>query len=122
MPMKIAEDRRSEQGAWLFIASLAVFFFSCVFLYAIYVVIRASSPGGLVQPFILPVSFITTTVVLIAISICLHMAVGSIRRERRVEVWRYIIIASILVPRVLRTAIDRHGLDDSATAGDLRPR
>ncbi len=94
--MKIAEDRRSEQGAWLFIASLAVFFFSCVLLYAIYVVIRASSPGGLAQPFVLPISFVTTTVVLVAISICLHLAVLAIRRERRIDVWRYIILASIL--------------------------
>ncbi len=52
--------------------------------------------GGLAQPFVLPINFITTTVVLIAISICLHMSVGAIRRERRIDVWRYIIIASLL--------------------------
>ncbi len=94
--MKIAQDRRNEQGAWLFIISLAVFFFSCVLLYAIYVVTRVAAPGGFSQPFVLPINFITTTVVLIAISICLHLSVGAIRRERRVDVWRYIIIASIL--------------------------
>ena len=94
--MNIAQDRRNEQGAWLFIISLAVFFFSCVLLYAIYVVIRVAPPGGLSQPFVLPINFITTTVVLIAISICLHLSVGAIRRERRVDVWRYIIIAGIL--------------------------
>ncbi|MDX1927809.1 MAG: hypothetical protein SFV81_14900, partial [Pirellulaceae bacterium] len=94
--MNIAQDRRSEQGAWLFIISLAVFFFSCVVLYAIYVVIRIAPPGGLSQPFVLPINFITTTVVLVAISICLHLSVGAIRRERRVDVWRYIIIACIL--------------------------
>jgi len=96
MHMKIAQDLRNEQGAWLFIVSLAVFFLSCVLLYAIYVVTRIAPPGGLSQPFVLPINFITTTVVLIAISICLHLSVGAIQRERRVDVWRYIIIASIL--------------------------
>jgi cytochrome c oxidase subunit III len=94
--MKIAQDRRNEQGAWLFLASLSVFFFSCVLLYAIYVVIRTAPPNGLAQPFFLPINFISTTIVLIAISICLHLAVGAIQRERRVDVWRYIIIACIL--------------------------
>lgn len=94
--MKLAEDRRNEQGAWLFIVSLAVFFFSCVLLYAFYVAVRVTGPGGLSQPFILPIGFITTTVVLIGISICLHMSVGAIRRERRADMKRYIIIACIL--------------------------
>lgn len=96
MPMRVAQDRRNEQGAWLFIVSLAVFFFSCVLLYAFYVIVRVSPPDGLTQPFTLPVNFVTTTVVLVAISICLHMSVGAIRRERRADVWRYVIIASIL--------------------------
>lgn len=94
--MKIAQDRRNEQGAWLFIVSLGVFFFSCVLLYAIYVLIRIAPTGGLAQPFVLPINFISTTVVLVAISICLHLSVGAIQRERRVDVWRYVIIACIL--------------------------
>lgn len=94
MTSKLAQDRRSEQGAWLFLASLSVFFFSCVILYGIYVVIRASPPDG--PQFILPRNFIVTTIVLVAISICLHMAVVAMRREKRADVWRYVIIASIL--------------------------
>jgi cytochrome c oxidase subunit 3 len=94
--MKIAQDRRSEMGAWLFLASLSVFFFSCVLLYAIYVAIRIAPSSGLSQPFYLPINFISTTIVLFAISVCLHLSVGAIQRERRVDVWRYIILACIL--------------------------
>ncbi len=94
--MKLAQDHRSEQGAWLFLVSLAVFFLSCVLLYAIYVVSRLAPAGVVVAPFYLPRSFVLSTVVLVAISICLHLAVGAVRRERRMDLWRYIIIASIL--------------------------
>jgi cytochrome c oxidase subunit III len=94
MTSRLAQDRRSEQGAWLFLASLAVFFVSCVLLYGIYVFIRLSPGGG--PKFVLPPNFILTTVDLVAISICLHMAVGAMRREKRSDVWRYIVIASIL--------------------------
>lgn len=94
--MKLAQDQRSEQGAWLFLVSLAVFFISCVLLYAIYVVSRVTPPGITVAPFYLPRSFVLTTIVLIAISISLHLAVGAIRRERRTDFVRYVIIAAIL--------------------------
>ncbi len=94
--MKLAQDRRSEQGAWLFLASLAVFFVSCVLLYAIYVVSRMSSSGAAGAPFYLPQSFVLTTVILIAISICLHLAVGAVKRERLTDLWRYVVIAACL--------------------------
>jgi cytochrome c oxidase subunit III len=94
--MKLAQDRRSEQGAWLFLVSLAIFFFSCVLLYAIYVISRVTPTDVAVAPFYLPRSFVLTTVVLIAISVLLHLAVGAVRRERRVDLWRYVILASLL--------------------------
>jgi cytochrome c oxidase subunit 3 len=93
---KLAEDRRSEQGAWLFIGSLSVFFVSCMILYAVYVMLRIAPRAGEIEPFFLPRTFILTTVNLIAISILLHMAVGAVRRERRVDFARYVVIAFIL--------------------------
>jgi cytochrome c oxidase subunit 3 len=98
MPLtnRIAEDQRSHQGVWLLLASLSVFFVSCMILYAIYVVLRIAPQAGEIQPFFLPPSFLLTTVNLVAISVLLHMAVGAIRREHRVDFTRYIVIAFIL--------------------------
>lgn len=93
---KLEEDRRSEQGAWLFLASLAVFFLACMLLYAIYVLLRIAPQSGEVQPFYLPQSFLLTTVNLLAISTLLHMASSAVRAERRVDFVRYVIVAFIL--------------------------
>ncbi len=93
---KVAVDRRSEQGAWLFLVSLAVFFFACMLLYAIYVMLRIAPQAGEIQPFYLPRSFLLTTVNLIAISTLMHLAVSAIRHERQVDFARYLILAFIL--------------------------
>jgi cytochrome c oxidase subunit III len=92
---QLVQDRRSEQGAWLFIASLAVFFVGSIVLYAVYVLIR-TAPGVDVIPFYLPLNFVTTSVNLIAISVLLHLAVGAARTERHVDLSRYIVLAFIL--------------------------
>ena len=93
---KLEEDRRGEQGAWLFLASLGVFFAACMVLYAIYVLLRIAPQAGEIQPFYLPRSFLLTTVNLVAISVLLHLSVGAIRRERRVDFARYLILSAIL--------------------------
>ncbi len=93
---KVEQDRRSEQGAWLFLGSLTVFFVACMILYTIYVVLRVSPQTEELQPFYLPVSFLLTTVNLIAISMILHMAVVAVRNERQADFTRYIIISMIL--------------------------
>ena len=93
---QVAEDRRLEQGAWLFLTSLTVFFLSCTFLYAIYVMFRLAPQSGEIQPFYLPRLFILTTVNMLAISVLLHMAVEAVQRERRIDLARYIILAFIL--------------------------
>lgn len=96
MVRKLDEDRRSEQGAWLFLVSLAVFFLSCMLLYAIYVLLRIAPQAGEVTPFYLPRSFVLTTVNLLAISILLHLSVSAAKREQQVDLARYIILATIL--------------------------
>jgi cytochrome c oxidase subunit III len=93
---RLAEDRRSEQGAWLFLASLSVFFVSCTLLYAIYVMLRIAPQAGEMQPFYLPRTFLLTTVNMVAVSVLLHMAVEAVRRERQTDFNRYIILAFIL--------------------------
>lgn len=93
---KLEEDRRGEQGAWLFLASLSVFFVACMVLYAIYVLLRIAPQAGEIQPFFLPRGFLLTTVNLVAISVLLHLAVGAIRRERRVDFARYLILSAVL--------------------------
>ena len=92
----IAEDKRSEQGVWLLLASLSMFFIGSTILYAVYVVLHTRDHSQPIQPLLLPRTFILTTITLIAISILLHMAVGAIRRERRTDLARYIVIAFVL--------------------------
>ena len=92
----LAEDRRLEQGAWLFLVSLTVFFFSCMLLYTIYVMLRIAPAADQIQPFYVPRSFLITTVNLVAISTLLHMAVGAARRERIADLSRYIVVTFLL--------------------------
>ncbi len=93
---QLAEDRRSEQGAWLLIASLTVFFISCIVLYAVYVFLRVRPEAGEIVPFHLPRSFLLTTVTMVAISVLLHLAVGAARREQLVDLSRYLVIAFVV--------------------------
>ncbi len=90
---QLAEDRRSEQGAWVFIASLTVFFIACIVLYAVYVFLRIRPAAGEIVPFYLPRGFLFTTVTMVAISILLHLAVGAARREKQVDLARYLYLA-----------------------------
>ena len=93
---KLAEDRRSEQGAWIFIASLSVFFVSCTVLYAIYVWLRIAPAEEGIQPFFLPRAFLLTTVNMLAVSVLLHLAVEAVRRERQTDFTRYIVLSFVL--------------------------
>jgi cytochrome c oxidase subunit 3 len=93
---KVHVDRRNEQGAWLFLISLSIFFLACMFLYAIYIVLRIAPESGDVQAFYVPRNFVLTTVNLIAISTLLHLAVNAVRREKLVDLARYIILSFVL--------------------------
>ncbi len=93
---QLAEDARSQQGAILLLVSLGVFFFSSLLLYAIYVLLRLAPEVGQIIPFYIPQGFLLTTVILVAISILLHMAVGAIRAERHTDFGRYVVLALIL--------------------------
>jgi cytochrome c oxidase subunit III len=93
---QVAEDRRSTQGMLLLLVSLGIFFFASLILYAIYVTIRVAPAAGSIIPFYLPSSFVLTTVILIAISTVLHLAVSAVSRERQTDLKRYVWIAFLL--------------------------
>lgn len=92
----VTEDQRRRQGAWIFLGSLTIFFLSCMLLYAIYVVMRVTPSGPGVQPFYIPISFLATTVILIAISLLQHLAVAAVRREKQLDLLRYLVFACLL--------------------------
>jgi len=92
---------------YLFLASLGMFFLASVLTYLI---IRNQAFHGIQNPvpdsiathgpksylpLSLPVSFWISTVVLIAVSIAMHLACHSVRREKQTEFRRYLIIAAV---------------------------
>ncbi|MBX3423319.1 MAG: heme-copper oxidase subunit III [Pirellulaceae bacterium] len=96
MSISTAQDRRSLQGVMLLFVSLGVFFFSSLILYAIYVVMRVGPEAGSIRPFYLPPIFVLTTVILVAISTLLHLAVQASRQQKLTDLARYIGISFVL--------------------------
>ena len=92
--ISLPEDRRAEQGIWLLLASLGVFFFSSIVLYAIYVMLRIGPNAGDLQPFKLPGNLAVTTLILLLISGLLHVGLLAVRRERQ-GVFRCCVVAAI---------------------------
>lgn len=93
---QLAEDARLLQGAVVLLVSLAVFFIGSLILYAIYVLMRIGPEAGKIIPFYLPRGFVLTTIILVAISTILHLAVGAVKEERRTDFARYIVLAFVL--------------------------
>ena len=90
------QELRLRQGAWLFLAMLGVFFFSCMLLFLVYVVTRSKSTDAAVPPLELPLSFIGTTFLLVGISAALHKAVQSARNEQQLALRQLIGLAFVL--------------------------
>ncbi len=95
-PRTKTDDARRAQGAWLLLISLGIFFVSTIMLYAVYVVMRLTNGSEPVAPFYLPLNFLLTTLILVAISICLHLSVASVKREAQPEMMRYLTATMIL--------------------------
>jgi cytochrome c oxidase subunit III len=81
-PAMLPNDRRQQFGAWLFLASLLVFFLSTILLYAIYAYQRADDPQTQAP---MPMSFLVSTVCLLGISGLVHWATKAVRRDRYVQ-------------------------------------
>ena len=72
-------DQRARLGAWLFIGSLVVFFLSSILLYGLYAWSRRDDPFRNTP---LPHSFLASTGCLVVISLLLHFATRTVRRDR----------------------------------------
>lgn len=72
-------DRRVQQGGWLFLLSLLIFFVSSILLFGIYAYSRRNDPQNQVP---LPSAFLVSTICLVAISFLVHLATRTVRRDR----------------------------------------
>ncbi len=97
---RLAADRRYQQGGWLFIGSLLVFFVSSLLLYGFYAYTRRDDPLSSVP---IPSSFLISTICLIVISGLLHLATRTIRREKRA--WTSLFVALSLILAFVFTAV-----------------
>lgn len=91
----LEEDRRAKQGVWLLLASLGVFFFSSLILFVVYVAMRVGHQGPDALHYLLPRSFIASTMLLIAVSLSLHYAVIAARFDQTQQVLRLSILAMV---------------------------
>ncbi len=73
-------DRRFRQGGYLFLASLVMFFLATILLYGLYAYWRRGDAQSQVP---LPASFLVSTGLLVFVSVIVHMATRTIRREKR---------------------------------------
>jgi len=76
---ELPSDIRARLGAWWFIGSLVIFFFSSILMYGIYAYSRRDDPF---RDAPLPLSFLASTICLIAISAMVHQATIAVRRDR----------------------------------------
>jgi cytochrome c oxidase subunit 3 len=81
-PQALPADARAAQGMWLMIGSLAIFFFSSILLYVIYIAMRVGSDRAITQRMVLPWSFIPSTLLLIGVSVCLEWAYRAAKKDR----------------------------------------
>lgn len=83
---------RAKLGVYIFIVSLAIFFVAALIAFAI---IRTSVAIDL-MPLEMPSSFWGSTVVLVAISFLLHLAVVNVRQEKQLQFRRFLTTAVVL--------------------------
>jgi cytochrome c oxidase subunit 3 len=92
-PRILPVEARTEQGIWLFLASLAIFFFASILLYVVYVYLRVQGETAFTQRLALPWSFLPSTLLLIGVSLFLELAYRAARRDRYSRVKAYMFAA-----------------------------
>lgn len=93
----LPQDARAMQGVWLFLISLAIFFIASIMLYVVYVAMRIAPESGLrPQSFVLPQSFIPSTLLLIGLSVSLEWALRAAKRDRNIQAKNATLIAFVL--------------------------
>jgi cytochrome c oxidase subunit 3 len=85
-------DQRFRLGGILFLISLFVFFMSSILLYVIYAYWRRDDPQSDVP---LPSSFLVSTVCLLMISVLVHAATRTVRREKRKSTSALLLISAL---------------------------
>ena len=88
----LPSDRRYRLGGGLFLASLFVFFLSSILLYLIYAFWRRDDPQSSVP---LPSTFFVSTVCLLLISMLVHRATRTVRREQRKSTCTLLLISAV---------------------------
>lgn len=105
----LPQDTRAMQGVWLFLLTLAVFFFSSMLLFLFYVALRIwPESGQRPDSFFLPRSFVPSTMLLIGVSGALEWALRSARRDQTNDV--RIASLAALVMGVLFMVIQSEGM------------
>ena len=95
IPQSLPVDQRMGQGGKLFLISLTVFFVSSIMLFAFYAESRQGDPQT-TQP--LPNTFLISTVCLLVISVLVHVATRSVRRQLLgLTAWLLLISAAAAV-------------------------
>jgi cytochrome c oxidase subunit 3 len=122
-PQSLPVDARAQQGIWLLLASLGIFFFASILLYVVYVYMRVTSDSGFTQRFTLPWSFLPSTLLLLGVSICLELAYRGARRDRFGHVKAYTVTACVMGLGFLAVQSDGmkrllDGLADSPTRNE----
>jgi cytochrome c oxidase subunit III len=93
LPTMLPSDRRQQFGAWLFLGSLLIFFLSTILLYVIYAYRRADDPQSQAP---LPLSFLVSTICLLAISVLVHMATRAVRRDQFLRTSNLLFVGAVL--------------------------
>lgn len=89
----LPSDQRFRLGGILFLVSLLIFFVCSIFLYGLYAYWRRDDPQTLEK---LPFSFLISTTCLLFISVLVHIATKTVRRERR-EATSTLLVSSALL-------------------------
>lgn len=87
----LPNDHRARMGGYLFLLSLAVFFCASILLYAIYASTRRNDAETELP---LPLTFLVSTGCLLMISVMMHLATRTVRRERRTATCLWLSISA----------------------------
>ncbi|MDG2224006.1 MAG: cytochrome C oxidase subunit III [Rubripirellula sp.] len=89
---RLPSDSRYQLGGMLFLVSLLIFFISSILLYVLYAWSRRDDPQTQAS---LPASFLISTACLMIISILVHIATRSIRRDRHLATFLLLSISGL---------------------------
>lgn len=88
----LPSDRRHRLGGYLFLISLLVFFLTSILLYLLYANWRRDDPESQ-SP--LPSRFLISTVCLMLVSMLVHLATRTVRRDRHVVTCVLLVISGL---------------------------